>query len=182
MLGESSTFKRVSDLEIGDLTCCRLKRAFLLVDALHGLKRSDQELLNRFRQNGISHQVILSKVDRILLPGPKTPSEARLESYSAELRKIFEKLRTKIQPGKSDGPEGLGEIISCSAEKSLERGRRLGINQVRWAVLAATGLNNQSRIFRPSDILIDDIEIQSESPEDSIISPEPRTTNYSAHN
>lgn len=152
-----------------------------MVDALHGLKRSDEEILTEFRRNGISHQVILSKVDRILLPGPKTPSEARLESYSAELRKIFDKLRAKIQPGKSDGPEGLGEIISCSAEKSLERGRRPGVNQIRWAVLAATGLNNQTRLLHPSEVITDDVELHSESPEDYSTSLESANANYFAH-
>lgn len=152
-----------------------------MVDALHGLKRSDEEILTEFRRNGISHQVILSKVDRILLPGPKTPSETRLESYSAELRKIFDKLRAKIQPGKSDGPEGLGEIISCSAEKSLERGRRPGINQIRWAVLAATGLNNQTRLLHPSEVITDDVELHPESPEDCSTSLESANANYFAH-
>lgn len=137
------------------------------MDALHGLKRSDEELLSQFRQNAISHQVILSKVDRILLPGPKFPSEARLERHLAALGKIFEELRKKVQPGKTDGPEGLGEIISCSAEKSIEGGKKLGMNHVRWAVLAATGLNDRRRLVRPFSILDDDLNLRSESPQDS---------------
>ena len=152
-----------------------------MVDALHGLKQSDEKLLSQFRQNGISHQVILSKIDRILLPGPKSPSEARLKTYSANLRKTFEELRTKIQPGNLDGPEGLGELISCSAEKSLERGRRPGMNQVRWAVLAATGLNNQNQKIQPSDIISDDIESHSESSRNSMIPADLITKKYFAY-
>lgn len=124
----------------------RLRRAFLLVDPLHGLKRSDEELLAQFRKNAISHQVILSKVDRILLRGRGTHTESKLERNSANLREIYEQLRKSIQPGNFDGPEALGEIISCSAEKSLERNKRPGIDQIRWAVLAATGLYDRTRI------------------------------------
>ena len=113
----------------------------MLVDTRHGLKSSDEALLAELRRNGISHQVILSKVDAILLPGPKTPSKSSLHRHTLKLNQIYQNIRAKIQPGKFDGPEALGEIISCSAEKSQERGRRPGINQVRWAVLAATGLN-----------------------------------------
>lgn len=119
------------------------------MDAVHGLKSSDEELLTQLRRNAISHQIILSKVDRILLPGSKTPSKAKLKSNISELERVYRDIRAKIQPGKVDGPEALGEIISCSAEKSLERGRRPGINQVRWAVLSATGLSLNKKILEP---------------------------------
>lgn len=146
----------------------RLRRAFLLVDARHGLKSSDEALLAELRRNGISHQIILSKVDRILLPGPKTPSKSKLQSHIRELDRIYQDIRAKIQPGKLDGPEALGEIISCSAEKSLERGRRPGMNQVRWAVLAATGLNIQKGMlqttrFAEDGMMPTDDEIRSGS-------------------
>ena len=130
----------------------RLRRAFLLVDALHGLKRSDEELLSLFRQNGISHQIILSKVDRILF-GKSRPSLARMERRSPELDRVFEELKGKIQPGHGDGPEALGEIVTCSAAVSLE-GKKLGINNVKWAVLAATGLGEGKRKILPSEISI----------------------------
>ena len=135
----------------------RLRRAFLLIDALHGLKSSDEALLAQLRRNGISHQIILSKVDRILLPGSKPPSKSKLESNIRELDRIYLEIRAKIQPGKLDGPEALGEIISCSAEKSLERGRRPGMNQVRWAVLAATGLNLEKTRLPPTAFAKDEM-------------------------
>lgn len=128
----------------------RLRRAFLLVDALHGLKRSDEEILSLFRQNAISHQIILSKVDRILFPKSR-PSIARMERNSPELDRICENLKGKIQPGNGDGPEALGEIVTCSAEATLE-GKKLGINNVRWAVLAATGLGEEKRKLLPSEM------------------------------
>ena len=102
-------------------------------------------MLDLLRQQAVSHQIILSKVDRVLFPGSKNPSELKLQRNSLELHKLYESLRTEIQPRKFDGPEGLGEIISCSAEKSLEKGKKVGINQVRWAVLAATGLGDMKQ-------------------------------------
>lgn len=139
-------------LEVKPLNFVRLRRAFVLVDTQHGLKHSDEVLLKELRRNGVSHQVILSKVDRILLPGSRTPSISSLHQYTLKLDEIYQNIRAKIQPGKLDGPEALGEIISCSATKSLERGRRPGINQVRWAILAATGLNIPNRTFRETNV------------------------------
>ena len=131
----------------------RLRRAFLLVDALHGLKRSDEEIILMFRQNAISHQIILSKVDRILFRKSR-PSSASMERNSPSLDFICEQLKGKIQPGNGDGPEALGEIITCSAEATLE-GKKLGINNVRWAVLAATGLGEEKRKLLPSEMSAD---------------------------
>ena len=123
----------------------RLRRAFLLVDSLHGLKRSDEEILSLFRHNAISHQIILSKVDRILFP-KSNPSVACMERNAPGLARICEEMKIKIQPGKGDGPEALGEITACSAEATLG-GKKLGINEVRWAILVATGFGEERRKF-----------------------------------
>ena len=134
----------------------RLKRAFLLVDAVHGLKESDKELLSLLRENAISHQIILSKVDRILLPGQKSkiPSQDILRKTSAHLLEVFENVRAKVQPGNSGRPEALGEIIGCSGERTVKPGeQKLGINNVRWAVLAATGLSDKARRVSPLKVL-----------------------------
>lgn len=128
------------------MTFHRLRRAFLLVDPLHGLKPLDKELLRLLRTYAVSHQIILSKVDRVLFPGSKNPSELTLQNNSPKLQQVYQTLQTEVQPGKRDGPEGLGEIISCSAEKSLEKGKRVGMDQVRWAVLAATGLGDKQKL------------------------------------
>ena len=130
----------------------------MLIDALHGLKRSDEEILSLFRQNAISHQVILSKVDRILFRKSR-PSLARMERYSPELDRICEQVKGKIQPGNGDGPEALGEILTCSAEATLN-GKKFGVNNVRWAVLAATGLSEEKRKLLPSEMSTD---IQNDS-------------------
>lgn len=133
----------------------------MLVDALHGPKASDIELLTLFRQNAVSHQVILSKVDRVLFQKHR-PSLARMELNFPVLDRTLETMRGKIQPGLGDGPEALGEILACSAEAKLETGPKLGINNVRWAVLAATGLSEAKRKPLPSERLT---SIQSDGAE-----------------
>ena len=133
----------------GGLIPARLRRDFVLIDASHGLKNSDEILLRSLRESAISHQVILSKVDRILFEGIKGTrpdlAEGKFQSNIAELRRICEQVRAQIQPRKSDGPEALGEIVSCSADKNLDKKAKLGLNQVRWAVLAAAGIGDKQR-------------------------------------
>lgn len=43
----------------------QLKRVFVLLDALHGVKDSDLRILDLLRKQAISHQVIASKCDRL---------------------------------------------------------------------------------------------------------------------
>ncbi|MCJ1472203.1 hypothetical protein MMC13_000850 [Lambiella insularis] len=125
-----------------------LRRAFLLVDPLHGLKSSDELILALFRHNAIPHQVVLSKVDRILLPKSKakTITEEKLAKHATELQEVVEKIRVQVQP-KNDGPPALGEILTCSADNgrwkalSSEPKGRVGISALRWAILSATGLH-----------------------------------------
>ena len=121
-----------------------LRRAFLLVDALHGVKATDAQLLAIFRQNAIPHQIILSKVDRILFPTSRTPSPKALEGNFSTLKRKMNDLRAVVQPPYDRHPPALGEILSCSAEKSVERGKKMGISGIRWAMLAAAGLENKS--------------------------------------
>lgn len=134
------------------LTLDRLRRAFVLIDASHGVKNSDMRFLRLLRKNAVSHQVILAKVDRILITKSRTMSEERLQINLAKLRRICEEVRTIIQPGRFDGPEALGEIISCSADKRLDKERKFGLDQVRWAVLEAAGLGVKWRLS-PLDVV-----------------------------
>ena len=92
-------------------------------------------------------------MDKILLPGSKYPSQERLVRNFAELRNTFEKIRDIIQPLSRDGPPALGEILTCSAEKSLERGRKLGVSGIRWAILSAVGLEDPRRVSAQIQVL-----------------------------
>lgn len=78
------------------------------------------------------------------MSGPRTPNDQQLQVRSENLRKICEDIRRDIQPSDSDMPVALGELIACSAEKSIN-GKRLGVNHLRWAVLAATATHSPER-------------------------------------
>ncbi|KAL9005367.1 MAG: hypothetical protein Q9188_001852 [Gyalolechia gomerana] len=123
----------------------QLTRAFVLVDSMHGLKRSDEALLQALRENAISHQVVLSKVDRILFPGNRKPSTQLLNRHAPELQERAESIRARLDAMDVEGPKALGEILACSTAASLEKSKYLGINNLRWSVLAATGLNEVRR-------------------------------------
>ncbi|CRG87762.1 putative GTP-binding protein EngB [Talaromyces islandicus] len=128
----------------------QLRRTYLLIDSLHGLKDTDKEILSLFRQYGISHQIILSKIDRILAPrlnkGIKEFTEKKREvriSKLNQLKKIMETMRPIVQPiGVSAGPGSLGEMLGCTTVAKLSPPSQncLGISSIRWSILQATGL------------------------------------------
>lgn len=125
----------------------------MLVDTVHGLKRSDEALLQALRENAISHQIVLSKVDRLLFPGTRKPSIQLLNRHKIEVRRRGESIRARLDAMNVQGPKALGEIIACSTEASLEKGKCLGINNLRWSILTATGLNEVRRdsfMYEPS--------------------------------
>ena len=117
----------------------QLKMAFLLIDASHGIKNSDLQILALFRKKDIPHQIVLSKVDRVLFKGSRWPSDGALEARISDLRKTFEEIKEVTQPASGDESASLGEIIAVSSEKWVN-GKRLGIDAVRHAMLQATGL------------------------------------------
>ncbi|KAI4104539.1 MAG: hypothetical protein LQ339_003842 [Xanthoria mediterranea] len=119
----------------------QLVRTFVLIDSMHGLKRSDESLLQALRENAISHQIVLSKVDRILFPKGRDPTHQMLLRNATALQQTAGSIRAKLDAMNVAGPKPLGEILACSTAASLERGKWLGINNLRWAVLSATGLN-----------------------------------------
>lgn len=116
----------------------QLRRAFVLVDALHGFKRGDVQMVNMLRKEGISYQIVVSKADRLLAEGKKE-GKARLQEFLELLR------RELIQPPKSTGMAGFGEILAVGnlgdeKKAPIKEKDMLGIEQVRWAVLVAAGL------------------------------------------
>ena len=130
----------------------QLRRVFVLVDSMHGLKQKDDDILSLLRAYGISHQVILSKVDKILIgekgqkkkaTGKATTSIANMSAF----RSFLLDLKPVVQPeDRSQGPGGLGELVSCSAETVVRPGRLLGISTVRWAILAAAGYDGSVQL------------------------------------
>jgi GTP-binding protein len=121
----------------------RLRRAFLLIDAEHGFKNSDEQILEILRESGTPHQIILSKVDKIIYPRAKRPSPEKLHDNLLHLRDICEEVRDRAQPNGNRGSIVSSDIICCSSEKGVERGRKLGLDELRWAALQAAGLECQ---------------------------------------
>ncbi|KAL2009746.1 hypothetical protein VTN00DRAFT_5553 [Thermoascus crustaceus] len=120
----------------------QLRRTFLLVDSSHGLKSIDEDMLMLLRKYAIPHQIILSKVDKVLLKNKKSAKTGTPSANIAKLKKFLQDLKPVIQPdGRLEGPGALGEILTASAETSLGNGRYLGVSAVRWAILSAAGFD-----------------------------------------
>lgn len=133
----------------------QLRRTFLLIDAEHGVKTSDRQLLALIKDIGIPYQVILSKADKIVFPGSRTPGPEALEARLSELRRTMESVKEAVQPNSEDDGGAVGEVIACSSEKWIE-GKRMGIDAVRFAMLRAAGLE-----YRPKIHLAKPVEIVS---------------------
>ncbi|KAL8908063.1 MAG: hypothetical protein Q9207_001042 [Kuettlingeria erythrocarpa] len=140
----------------------QLARAFVLIDSKHGLKESDLALLQALRENAISHQVVLSKVDRILFGKKPKPSLERLRRNAASLQVKAGSIGSHLDNLDVRGPKALGEILACSTTASVERGKFLGINNLRWSVLAATGLHER-RILPKIDETTSSVALAEES-------------------
>jgi len=132
----------------------QMKRAFLLIDAQHGIKDSDLHLIGLFKEQSIPYQIILSKVDRVLFDGKRNPSQGALDFRFIELQKTMEAVKKLVQPNQEDANSAIGEVISCSSEKWLD-GKRLGVDAIRFAMLKAAGLEHRPKIklAKPVEII-----------------------------
>ena len=89
-----------------------LKRVYLLIDARHGIKKNDEEVMALLDRAAVSYQLVLTKTDKI-----KPPAVIRL------LEETAEKIRKR--------PAAFPGVISTSSEKGE------GLDELRHAVLAA---------------------------------------------
>ena len=115
-----------------------MRRAFLLVDAEHGLKNADVQLLDILHESNIPHQIILSKVDKILDIRSRIPSDEKIARRLGNVKKLCSSVQDKL----TGRPTASPDILCCSAEKSLARGKKLGIDAIRWAALSASGVES----------------------------------------
>ena len=121
------------------------------MDAMHGPKETDLQMLALLREHSIPHQVVLSKVDRLkgrpVIKGHKrTPDEAqeRIVTTTPFQDRLTE-IRALVQPGDHSGLEALGEIL-CTCAVTEKRSRPVGIDALRWAVLASVGLDRRGYV------------------------------------
>jgi len=89
-----------------------LKRVYVLIDARHGLKDIDNEVLGLLDKAAVSYQIVLTKADKI--------KEAGLPKLVAE---TLEKIRRR--------PAAFPEVIATSSEKGA------GIEELRAAIWTA---------------------------------------------
>jgi GTP-binding protein len=92
-----------------------LKRAYLLIDARHGLKDVDAEALDAFDQAAVSYQIVLTKSDKL--------KPAEVAAVTA---------RTAAQVAKR--PAAFPRVLATSAETGL------GIPELRAEILEACGV------------------------------------------
>lgn len=123
----------------------QLRRTMVLVDAEHGLKATDIDILTHLRRKGISHQIVLSKVDKLLYSNTKAPGPQRLHNKLLQLRELCASIRQRLDDETEDSKQTTGDILCCSAERSLDDrqpNRKLGVDEIRWAVLSACGMES----------------------------------------
>ncbi|THD82516.1 MAG: YihA family ribosome biogenesis GTP-binding protein [Phenylobacterium sp.] len=92
-----------------------LKRAYLLIDARHGLKAVDTEALEALDIAAVSYQIVLTKADKL---------------KGAEVQAVMDKTLSQIARRAAAFPR----VIATSAEKGT------GIPELRAEILAACGL------------------------------------------
>jgi GTP-binding protein len=100
-----------------------------------------------FRQYAIPHQIILSKVDKVLAKKKKQVKSGASAANVAALRDLLQDLKPIVQPPDGrEGPGALGEILTCSAETPTGPGQFLGISAIRWAILSAAGFDGSVEV------------------------------------
>lgn len=112
------------------------------MDAKHGLKPSDQGLIAMLRERGISHQVLLTKLDSVFIKGSMKKSRGFHPGRLGDLEDARELLKKRLGEVPS-GPGGLDDILACCTKmpNTALRTRSLGLDPVRYAVLVAAGLD-----------------------------------------
>lgn len=129
----------------------RLRRIFVLIDSTHGLKQTDLDILRLLSSNSLPHQVILTKLDRLLLPSSKTSNDTFLNNLANKFPVLCDSIRAQLMEkvykdskGKEirAGTRASGDIIGVSemGVPKGERGRKMGVECLRWEVLCAAGL------------------------------------------
>lgn len=89
-----------------------LKRVYVLIDARHGLKANDEEVLDLLDKAAVSYQIVLTKTDKI-----KPPAAKRL------VAETLEKIRRR--------PAAFPEVVATSSETGS------GLDELRSAIALA---------------------------------------------
>ncbi|KAI5809040.1 P-loop containing nucleoside triphosphate hydrolase protein, partial [Peziza echinospora] len=110
----------------------QFKRAFLLIDAHHGPKETDFQMLDHLGASGIPYQVVLSKIDKI---------HRKPQDLEAAFTKMKELLTDRDH---RRGTSVLGEILATASSPAKKGEVKIGMADLRWAVMVAGGLEGTS--------------------------------------
>ncbi|KAM0716404.1 hypothetical protein Q7P37_007849 [Cladosporium fusiforme] len=153
----------------------QLRRTFVLIDSEHGLKNSDIALLTHLRKEGVAYSVVMSKVDKLLHPTSKVPGPQRLGNALAKLSKARDDVRAELKDAFNDGRDVSDDILCCSAEKSLDERSgwrsKLGVDELRWAVLNACGLESDETGAPKRKMRMRDVKMVEEAPKAAVREP-----------
>ncbi|KIW62464.1 ribosome biogenesis GTP-binding protein YsxC [Phialophora macrospora] len=109
-----------------------LRRAFLLVDSVHGIMAADRHMLEIFQKLGVPFQLVATKCDRLRSSG----------GPESEIREVLERL--KDQANREKSALMLGEIIAVGslqeAAGTKPKDDGFGIRNLQWAILKAANL------------------------------------------
>ena len=108
-----------------------LRRAFLLVDSVHGVMAADHHMLEIFQKLGIPYQLIATKCDRL----PRPASEGGIGE-------ALKRLKDQAQNDKSalmlDEIIAVGSLQNPAGNKGNESA--FGIKELQWTILNAANL------------------------------------------
>lgn len=94
-----------------------LARVYMLVDARHGLKPADDDVLNALGEAAVSHQIVLTKADQVK-PEELATRIAAIEDALAKRPAAFPEVLTTSAHTGSGIPELRAAIARLAAERS----------------------------------------------------------------
>jgi GTP-binding protein len=131
----------------------RLRRVIVLIDPKHGFKQSDADILTILRENAVPHQLVLTKIDQLLVMGGMKKSRGFRPSRLAEYREKRERLLTKIEKMVPPGPGMLQDFLATSSKISrADLQLKLGLDPLRWSLLRATGFDSGAPAEEPGRV------------------------------
>lgn len=123
------------------LITSRLRRVYLLVDAEHGLKDADKQILKILHSSSVPYQVVLSKADKVYIPDIRKifgTAPSQRTKYVVKPHGTVEALHEKMnQIREIMGEENVFEMLACSSEVKIH-GRQLGIDALRRSIMNYT--------------------------------------------
>ncbi|MEX0957101.1 MAG: ribosome biogenesis GTP-binding protein YihA/YsxC [Rhizobiaceae bacterium] len=89
-----------------------LKRVYVLVDARHGVKKNDEDVLDLLDKAAVSYQIVLTKTDKIKPPAARRLVDETLEKIRRRPAAYPQVLATSSETG--DGMLNLREAIALA--------------------------------------------------------------------